>query len=173
MTNAQLIALKAHIAANINLVNGVPIDTLPNNPDANLAIAAWYNGNATPDFWSWKTAVSKADAVQSAGPEGTTFAWVGNGFITRSAGEQAAWRELFEGGTCNPSLTNVRQAFSDIFSGTGNAASNRTHLLAVARRKSSNVEKLFAVGTGSTASPAVMGFEGAISGNDVTQAREA
>ena len=167
LTSTQLTTLK-------NDINADPVlAAYPNNSDGNFAISQAYTLTASPDFWVWKTYVTKADLVNSTGPDGTTFTWVGNGFITRSAGEQSAWRELFNGtNAVNAAQANVRQAFADIFSGTGNAALNRTHLLAVGRRKASRVEKLFAAGTGSTASPAVMGFEGTLSYQDVEAARQ-
>jgi hypothetical protein len=178
LTPAQLQTLKTNIAANTAEVNyqGVPtaINALPNNDDANFAIAAWYNLAANPSFWAWRTSVAKGEFVNSVGPEGTTFNWTGNGFITRSVGEQTAWREIFNGtNTVNPSLANVRQAFADIFSGTGNAAANRTHLLSIGRRLTTNAEKLFASGTGSTGSPATMSTtaEGSLSYQEVNTAR--
>jgi hypothetical protein len=67
-------------------------------------------------------------------------------------------------------LPNVRQAFTDIFSGTGNAATNRTHLQAVSKRAANRLEKLFATGTGSLASPATMTVEGSISYDEVMRA---
>ncbi len=166
LTPAQKAAIKADIIADATL------NAFPNNSDGAFAIAAIYNIAASPDFWVWRTAVTKSELVNSVGPDATTFNWTGNGFITRSVGEQTAWQELFNGvQSVNPSLANVRQAFSDIFSGTGNAASNRTHLLAVARRRASRIEKLLATGTGSTASPAVMGSEGPITHQDIDAAR--
>lgn len=166
LTPAQLSALKAAIQADPVL------NAQPNNSDGAIAIAEALNLAAAPDFWVWRTAVSKTELTNTTGPDGTTFTWVGAGFITRSAGEQAAWRELFNGSnSVNPSLANVRQAFADIFSGTGNAQANRTHLLAVARRKATRAEKLFATGTGSTASPATMVFEGNLNTQDVETAR--
>jgi hypothetical protein len=165
LTTAQLTALKNDIAVD-------PVLSLkPNTSDGAFDIAAAYNALADPDFWVWRTNVTKSELTNSTGPDGTTFTWAGNGFITRSAGEQAAWGELFASGSIDASKANVRQAFVDIFSGTGNAAANRTHLNAVARRKASRLEKLFATGTGSTASPAVMGYEGTVSGDDVQAAR--
>jgi hypothetical protein len=144
-----------------------------------ISLAAAYNLTASPAFWVWRASVSKSELVTSIGPDATTFNWTGNGFITRSVGEQTAWRELFNGtDSVNPSLANVRQAFSDIFSGTGNAAANRTHLLAVARRQARRWERVLASGTGSTASPGVLGvgvggdvLEGEISPDQVQQAR--
>lgn len=178
MTPAQLAALKTNFNANMNVIPvgmpfaGTQVKDLPNTGDGNAAASAWYNLGSSPDFWVWRTGVTKSEFTNSVSVEGTTFNWVGNGFITRSVGEQTAWSEIFDGGgSVNASLANVRQAFSDIFSGTGNAAANRTHLLAVARRKATNGEKLFAVGTGSTASPAVMGFEGNVATGDIEEAR--
>lgn len=166
LTLTQLQAIKADILANGDL------NSQPNNSDGAFEIARLYNLAASPDFWAWKTRVTKDELTNSVSVDGTTFTWVGNGFITRSAGEQTAWRELFNGNNqINPSLANVRQAFQDIFSGTGNAAANRTHLLAVARRKASRVEKLLATGTGTTGSPATMAYEGPIGFQDILDAR--
>lgn len=166
LTPAQNATLKADIIADGTL------NAQPMNSDGAFAIAAAYNLQAAPDFWVWRTSVTKSEIVQKTSQDSTVFAWTGTGFITRSVGEQAAWRELFENGACNPSLPNTRQAFQDIFSGgTAPAPANRTHLLAVARRKATRIEKLFATGTGSTASPAAMVIEGSISYQDAEAAR--
>lgn len=156
LTTAQRATLKAHIQGNS--------DTNALFVSGDLSgLAALMNAAASPAFWVWRTSVTKNDLVQSVSVDGTTFTWVGNGFITRSVGEQTAWRELFNGDeSVNPSLANVRQAFSDIFSGTGNAAANRTHLLAIARRLTTRTERLFATGTGSTASPGTLVIEGVL-----------
>ena len=176
LTTSQLATLRADIIADGTL------NAQPNNSDGNSVIAAAYNLNAVPDFWVWRTSVPKSEMTNSVSVDATTFSWTGTGFITRSVGERDAWRELFgEGGVCNPSLANVRQAFSDIFSGaTAPAPANRTHLTTVARRKATRGEKLFATGTGSTASPGLLnvvaagaiGFsEGQLTYSDVGQAR--
>jgi hypothetical protein len=171
LTTAQLATLKADI-----LADGA-LNATPNTPDGNDAIAAVYNAAASPDFWVYRTGVLKAEYVgaTSTDADGVTprnFIWTGNGFITRSAGEQAAWAEIFNSShQANPSLTNVRQAFVDVFSGTGNAASNRTHLANVSRRKATRVEKILAAGTGTAASPATMTHEGPVTYVDVTNAR--
>jgi hypothetical protein len=159
LTPAQKATISANILASPDLLA----------TDGNLeALAALYNAPASPTFWAWRTLVTKSELVTSAGPDGTTFNWTGNGFITRSVGEQTAWQELFNGTqSVNPSLANVRQGFSDIFSGTGNAAANRTHLLAVARRQVTRLERLFVTGTGSTAAPGLLGVEGLITTSDL------
>jgi hypothetical protein len=182
LTTAQLQTLKADIAANTATATwqGVPtaINALPNNSDANFAIADWYNATAAPDFWVWRSSVTKSELVNTTSTDADgvttrTFNWTGTGFITRSQGERDAFAALFNGtNSVNASLPQVRQAFADIFSGnTAPAPSNRTHLLNVARRKATRAEKLLAAGTGTAASPATMGFEGTLSYFDVGSAR--
>jgi hypothetical protein len=183
LTTAQLQTLKADIAANNNTIPagqpwsgsfaGTAVKLVPNTGDGNAAVAGWYNLTAATDFWVWRSSVSKDELVGSTSVDGTVFSWTGAGYITRAQGERDAFTAIFSSaGAVNPSLANVRQAFADIFSGsTAPAPANRTHLLTVARRKASNAEKLFATGTGSTASPAVMGFEGTITGDDVQNAQ--
>jgi hypothetical protein len=166
LTSAQLATLKTDILADPALA------AKPNNEDGAFDIAAAYNATAAPDFWVWRSKVSKDELVGTVGPDGTTFSWTATGYITRAQGERDAFNAIFsEAGFVNPSMANVRTAFGDIFSGTGNAALNRTHLLAVARRKSTRGEKLFASGTGSTASPATMTVEGNLTISDVLNAR--
>lgn len=168
LTTAQLQALKTHIDADPVLA------AQPNNSDGAFAIAAALNLPATPNFWVWRTSVEKKEIVSNVSRNGTSFTWAGNGFIARSQGEIDCWNQLFNSTlTCNPSLPNVRQAFLDIFSGTGNAASNRTHLDAVSRRKATRAEKLFATGQGGdTAGTAgTLTFEGNLGYQDVQDAR--
>lgn len=167
LTSEQQAAVKADILADQIL------NAFPNNSDGAFEIAKLYNQPAAVDFWVWRTHVDRNEFTNSTSVDGTTFTWVGNGFITRSAGEQTAWSELFNSThSVNPSLPNVRQAFADIFSGSGNAAANRTHMLAVARRKTTRLEKLLATGTGSTASPGLLTFEGSVSYSDIELARQ-
>jgi hypothetical protein len=167
LTSGQLTTLKADIQADGTL------NSFPNNPDGNTAIATAYNLASSPDFWVWRTRVTRSEYVNEASVDATTFNWTGTGFITRSQGERDAFRELFNHtGSVNPSLPNVRQAFTDIFSGgTAPAPANRTHMATVSRRKATRGEKLFSTGTGSTAVPAVMAFEGALTFEDVAAAR--
>ena len=166
LTAAQLTTLKADIAAS-------EFSGLPLNDDSSFAIASAYNLPASPDFWVWRTSVSKAEYHHATSVDGTVFNFTGAGYITRSAGERECWETLFNGdGFANPSLANVRQAVADIFSGaTAPAPANRTHLLTVSRRKATRFEKLFATGTGSTGSPATMVLEGAVTYGDVSTAR--
>jgi hypothetical protein len=167
LTSAQKAIVKADILAQPDL------SAIQQGSDGSFIIADLYNLNASPDFWVWKSKLSRGEVVNDVGPEGTSFAWTGSGYITRSQGERDAFREIFNHtGTCNPSLVNVRNAFNDIFSGgTAPAPANRAHIAAVSRRKASRLEKLLATGTGSTASPAVLTFEGLVSWQDIDDVR--
>jgi hypothetical protein len=159
LTPAQRTTLKTFIQA-----------TYPTLNDQQIADAL--NTLAAPDFWVWRTAVSKHEYTQGTGPEGTTFTWTSTGYIGRSVGERDAFREIFnDAGVCNPSRPNVRQAFVDIFSGAqAEAVANRAHCAATSRRKATVAEKVLATGTGSTGSPGLMGFEGPLSVDDVVSA---
>ena len=113
LTAAQRTTLRADVQADGTL------NTLPHTTNSADQIVAAYNAVASPDFWVWRTSMSKGEYVNSTSGDGTVFSYVGTGFITRSAGEQAAWRDMFDnaGNVVNPSLPQVRQAFLDIFSG--------------------------------------------------------
>jgi hypothetical protein len=167
LTLAQLQTIKSAIASTPAMASQ------PNNPDGNTAIAALANALASPDFWVWKSRVTKDELVNSTSVDNTTFNWTGTGYMTRSQGERDTFLALFDrDGAVNPSLATVRAAFSAIFTGaTAPAPANLTHLATVARRKATVLEKLFAVGTGSTASPATMAVEGVIAHQDIESAR--
>lgn len=174
LSPSQLVTLKAHIDASSDL------NEFPNNADGNFEVAKLLNLPASPDYWVWRTLVTKVEYTQSTSQDGTTFNWTGSGFIGRSQGERDAWRELFNGTeSCNPSLLNVRQAFLDIFSGVmAPAPANRAHLASVSRRRCTRAEKLYAIDTpnsganrGTTGDPDTLVFEGNVSVSDVDAAR--
>jgi hypothetical protein len=165
LTTSQKTTLKAFIAADPTL------SAIPNTPDGAFDIADRLAANASPDFWVYKTSLGEHEITGTSSTDGTTWSWPA--YIARTEGERSGWIRMFNTSlTINPSLPNVRQGLADIFSGTQNSApAQRAHLTAMARRKASIVEKLFATGTGSTASPATMGFEGRLSYVDVQEAR--
>lgn len=165
LTPAQKATVKADILADGEL------NSKPNNTDGNSAISDLYKVIVSPDYWVWRTQIPKDEITQKVSQDGTSFIWAGNGFISRTVTEIACWSELFASGSCNASLPNVRQAFNDIFNGAGNAALNRTHLLAVGRRKSNRLEKLLATGAGTSANPSLMGYEGSLSPGEIEEIR--
>jgi hypothetical protein len=157
LTSAQKQALKAHVQGDGTLLAMYTANNYQELADA-------LNALASPDFWGWKTRVTQAQFTDETSVDATTFSWTA--YIARSQGERDAWRELFSLGYVNPSLAQVRAAFSDIYSG-GTGSAQRTHLATIARRKATRAEKVLATGTGGTGSPATFGWEGAISAFDI------
>lgn len=150
LTTAQLQTLKTDIAANTATVqfggSPVQINALPNTPDANAEIAAWYNGQASPSFTVWKKFVTITEIGDKI--NGTELA----GLSSLNATRLQTVVVLSAGGV-NPSLTDRRQFFDDIFSGAG-GATTRAALLVLWKRLANRIQKLLSTGTGSDASPA-------------------
>lgn len=173
LTTAQKQTLKADIIAASDPACQA-LEAAPTNSDLAFAVAALYNLTASPDYWAWKTSLTKHEAVSATSVDGTTFSFPQ--LIARTVQEQFGWQELWNSTlSCNPSLPNVRQGFADVFSGAqAGPTAQRTHLLAMARRKASRVEKLLkSAGDGSTSTPATMGYEGPLSFQDVLDAMQA
>ena len=135
-------------------------------------VATWFNANST--FVVWRTSVTKSEYQTSVSSAATTFDWASTGgYISRSVAERDAWNTLFSGdqfggSSVNPSMLNVRNAFSDIFSGTGaGAVNNRAHVLAISKRFANNAEKALATGTGTDQTPGTLTFQGTIRVDEV------
>ena len=156
LTDAQYTTLKAHIIAN---TNQTVIDALA-LPDW-MTLSIWYSALSSPAFIVWKTRVAALDVINS-----TVFSGAG-GFIARTVGERDGYNLLLNSGWIEPWRTETRQKFSDIFSGSGvGAPETRAALLALSKRTATNVEKVFATGTGTDASPATVTYEGMLSMED-------
>lgn len=147
-TNAQLQTLKADIITN-GLQNSAPI-----------VIADFYNAAST--FTVWKTNVT----INEVGKKfnGSELAGLTTGNQTR-----LQTIALFMAGGVNPSLADNRAFFDDVFSGAG-GTNTRAALLILWKRIANKVEKLFATGTGSDASPALLVYEGGVSESDAVNA---
>lgn len=169
LTPAQQVIVKADILASADL------NVFPDSPDGAFGIRDLYALAASPDYWVYKTSLTKSDLTDRTSPDGTNFSYSGpGGYISRSPGELSAWADLFTTDSrCDPSLPQVRQAFADIFSGAGAfAVSNRTHIAAMFRRKANRLEKLLATGNGAAATPSTMNFEGTVSYAEIQEVRK-
>lgn len=164
LTPAQLATLKADILADPVLA------AIPNNADGHFAIAAIYNLIVSPDYWVWRTAVSRSEIYNDVSPAGTSWNWTT--YKNQGATEQNAWTQMFMGDVANFAKQNLRDGIGAIFTGSAQANAQRDHCLAMGRRKAKRAEKLFATGNGSTSTPSTMVFEGNITANDVEQARQ-
>jgi hypothetical protein len=158
LTAPQLQTLKTAINADPTL-SGKPMTSA-----AATEIASAFNANASPSWTVWKTNVTINEV-------GKKF----NGAELASATSANQTRlqtiAIYLAGGVNPSLPDNRAFFDDIFSGAG-GATTRANLLALWKRLATRGEKLYTTGTGSDASPAILTFEGLITGDDVQQARE-
>lgn len=198
LTQAQKQTLKADIAANANTIPpgqpwtgsfaGQAINTLPNGGDANAAIAGWYSLAATPDYIVWRdlpmesvlnlitfASMTPADAVPTT-PALTVDVYRARALACQ--GKQFNLQNLILGRTVAPmKRTNYRAAMQDcltnIPAGASGAliAANWVGVRDAAKFTAKNVEKLFATGAGTTATPSDLGYEGSITGDDVEQSR--
>jgi hypothetical protein len=171
LTQANYDTLKADILADSSLASAVANNFFDQ-------IAAAYNTDASPAFWAWKTSLPRdgeTGLLYGTSVDGTTWIFEGNGFQGRTVPELLNFNVIFdnEGRVTDPSLPSVRNLFTSstgLMSGAGNAANNRAHFLAIARRLVHRVEKLFATGTGTPASPATMAHAGTLTVQEVSYA---
>jgi hypothetical protein len=163
LSSAQLALLASDIAADPALAS------VPKTPDGAFEVANAYNLDDIPDYWVWKTALSKAEATGQVSSDGTTFSWTL--YISREPGERDGFREMFASGDgiLDASLPANRQGMVDVFSGPAGAP-QRAHLAAIARRLATRAEALFAMGVGTTGAPSTMVFEGTLQFQDVLKA---
>ena len=158
MTPQQLQTLKAAINANPTWA-AYPLTSGYAN-----VIADAMNVLADPAFIVWRTNVTDAEIMQNG------FDWTRVDNL--SVGKSRVWDWMFRFGYINPSKTNVRAGIDQTWVGTAADLAVRAAVYTHCKRSATVAEKLFATGTGSDASPAVMAFEGALSADDVAQARE-
>lgn len=164
LSTAQRDALKAHIQANSDT------NTLYVAGDLQ-GLADLLNAEAAPVFWVWKTAVTRADIyglqndLPVSGAQTGFWNWVT--YKNQGATEQNAWVQMFMGDTANFSLQNIRDGVGSIFTGSAAANAQRDHVLAIGRRHATRAERVLATGTGSTASPAILGSEGLVAYTDL------
>ena len=137
---AQLLALKTAINADGALA------AKPLNSDGHFEIAQILNNTlATPDFFVWRVNVPVDEIM------GNGFDWTRVDNMT--AGESRIWEYMTQLGYLNPNQSNVRAGVNEAFKGTAQddsmrAAMYTNHL----QKKASRTEKIFATGSGTTAS---------------------
>lgn len=135
MTEAQLATLKAHI-----LTNTAVADFLASRNDT--AIADWYNAQASPAFYVWRNAVTQDEIMQN----GFDWTQVDN----QTVGKARIWEWLFNNAdrSINPTKANVRAGIMECWKGTTAMLAVRLVVLGHCQKVASNLERLFATGTG-------------------------
>lgn len=127
-------------------------------------MAAFYNQPSNPAFICWRTAVSQDEIMQNG------FDWTRVDNL--SVGKARVWEWLFANSTrtINPSKANVRAGIDQTWVGPAADLAVRAAVYLHCKRNATLGEKLFAIGTGSDASPAVFGVEGTISAQNISDA---
>jgi hypothetical protein len=179
LTTAQLTILKAAIDADPALNN------LPLSDDDAFFIASAMNAQATPDYFVWRPdtpvqsvfdAINWANMTPVDAPDGTAL-WTNRSLACQ--GKQFNLQTMLSGrdtiSSNKPSIrAGLQDALTGLPSGAGGAARSGgwSNVQLAMQRLATRVEKLLIVsGTGSTASPALMGFEGPLTYGDVQAAR--
>jgi hypothetical protein len=148
------------------------------------AIADWLNASAAPDFIVWRTttpiadvenAIAWANFTPSDSPDGTQT-WLNRAIACQ--GKQFNLQIMIQGKTTISSgRANIRSGLQDaltnIPSGVGGALQSGGWgiLKPVLTRLATRAEKALATGAGNAATPAALGFEGAVSAAEASLLR--
>ena len=127
-------------------------------------VAEWYNQVGTNAPIVWKTSL-QLEEITSNG-----FDWVRVDNL--SVGKARIWEWMFgnEQKSINPSKPNIRAGIAEVWKGTAADLAVQATVLNHCKRGTSRIEALFAVGTGTAAAPATMGFEGLLTEMDISLA---
>lgn len=157
MNIEQLTTLKAAILADPALA---PLTSGPGTDYNAIAIAM--SAEAAPAFVVWRTNVTRAELQDM-----DAFNWtVVDNLSTGS--KYRIWEWMFgTTGSINPSKANIRAGIAATWVGNAQLLAVQTAVLAACKRNATRVEKLFATGTGTAGSPAVMVVEGGVSLGEV------
>ena len=146
LTETQRATLLADILANQDTTAKYQIGDLS-------SLAELYNAAAAPAFMAWRSVLTPEQA-RAAVSGGDGLAQLDN--LTAGKRDSLLW--LFDGNT-QPGNAAQRAAIENLC-GTQNTL--KAAILSAQKRTASRIEKLFATGTGSDASPATLVVEGPI-----------
>lgn len=182
MTPAQLATLKAAILADGTM------SSKPMTSGGALEIAGILNAAASPVYNVWRSSTPASDILDAITWANLTPADTADGtatFTNRALvcqAKQMNIQVLLQGrdslatgrasvrGGLSDALQNVPAGAGGALLDAGWAGANKVK--AAITRQASVVEKLFATGSGTTATPSSMGYEGPVSSDDVQAARE-
>lgn len=150
MTPAQLQILKTAVLADQTLAavgrNDTELARLLNLPTA---------------FVVWRNLVNQDEIMQNG------FDWVRVDNL--SVGKARIWEWLFDNPqrSINPSKVNVRAGIDEAWKGTAADLAVRAAVYTHCKRFATRAEQILGSGTGTDATPASLGFEGAVSITDI------
>jgi hypothetical protein len=156
LTTAQLTTLKAAILAE---TDATFVDY--RSQGATGAMANWLNQITNPAWIVWRTDVSPNEYRDA-------ITWTEVDALTTGSKYRIwEWLTMSMTAPIDFSRLNVRQGLQDCWASN---TTTRASLLVVAKRTATRAEKLFSTGTGTTATPATLGFEGSLSPDDIVSA---
>lgn len=137
-----------------------------NNGLDDIQLAAYYNTPDPEGYIVWKTRVYQDDITQD---EGFTWSRVDN----LSVGKARVWEWMFSNSqkSINASKQNIRGGIDTVWVGTAADLLVRAAVYVHCKRTATRLEKLFAIGTGTTASPGMLEVEGNITYAEISGAR--
>lgn len=155
LTTAQLTTLKADIMADTTLAAWAATGRMAGE------IAAEYNKTANPVYVVWRTNVPSDELYDAI--------FETNGGLQLDALTASKRDSLFKliDRNLNASIPAARANVEDY---CGSQANLKAALQAVQKRNATRAEKLLSSGTGTTASPATMGWEGSLTYRQVEAA---
>lgn len=131
MNATQIAAIKADIIGKSNFVfNGVSFSDLLTQTRQGL-IADYYNQTAFPEVEIWRPDLTISDITNNI---------VFSDYIALTAAKREAWMALSQGLIINATIPLVRTNFTSIF---GNGTSTTNNVIAIAKKKATNLESLF------------------------------
>ena len=178
LTASQLVTLNTDILVT-NIVTLQPYVAAIDDQ----GIADWYNALAVPDFWVWKTNAAVGDIFDAvlwanftpADAPDNTATWTNRSLACQ--GKQFNLQTMLLGRTTIDASkpqwrTGLQDALTALPSGAGgaNRSGGWAGVATALMRQAWRIEKLFATGTGSVASPATMVVEGTLNYLDVARA---
>ena len=154
LTEAQRTTLVADILANQDTADKYAIGDLS-------SLAELYNAAAAPAFTVWRSVLTPEQA-RTAITGGDGLAQLDN--LTAGKRDSLFW--TFDGNTY-PANADQRAAIVNL---CGTQATLKAAILAAQKRLANRAEAIYATGTGTTAVPGLLGWEGQLSVNDVSTA---
>lgn len=156
LTTQQQATLKA-------FVNADPVlNAFPHTADGAFDIATALSQVASPTYIVWKTSVPIDEIMRN----GMDWVRVDN----LSVGKARIWEWMGRLGEINPSKINIRAGIDATWASTPDDLAVRAAVYTHCKRSANRLEKLFATGTGSDASPATMVIEGVLNYTQVFEA---
>jgi len=126
-------------------------------------IAQTYNQVDASNFWVWRSVLPPEEYTGAGG-----IVWTEVDALTVGKARIFEWMTGTLTKPLHPSDSNQRQGIQDAFQ--AQAPTTFSNLRTIARRLARRIERLYVTGTGSTASPGSLGFEGTVTDRDVAHA---